>query len=102
MDIIYTIKNDEYYTLAEPEPNVVVRVPFELDSVGWKSKVCFNELDDLLFDWLDSWDGYVKFDELLPRLKEHGYDTNLENYICVKCPYLPFRHYYHRIEKWLL
>jgi len=61
-----------------------------------------HELNDYLFDYLDSWDGIVKMDDYKPMLDKAGFDTDYNHYICVKCTYLPFRHYIHKIEKWIL
>lgn len=106
MDYVFTVKNDKYYVYEatgiadDLEHLLASKKEVKLESTGYKSRVDFNELDDLLFDYLDA--EVIDVSDYIPRLQKAGLDTNKDNYIRIICPYLPFRHYYHKIKKWIL
>jgi len=63
-----------------------------------------HPLNDYFFDFLDSSTiaSYNEDEKLIQELSNAGFDLNLDNYIRVRCPYMPFNHYIHKIEKWII
>ena len=65
-----------------------------------------TDLDDLLFDYILSKADKITYftfsDEEIKILKEAGFDLNIDNWMEVKCPYLPFVHYLYVPGSWII
>ena len=104
MNTIYTTIIGEYYTidgLTEDHMDVI-RTPYLLTEVK-RNK---TDLDDLLFDYILSKADRITYftfsDEEIKILKEAGFDLNIDNWMEVKCPYLPFVHYLYVPGSWII
>ena len=108
MDRVYTTTIGKYYTLGNIIKNIngkitgIKRIEYPLTEV----KRDKTELDDLLFDYIlakaDKITYFTFSDEDIKLLTEAGFDLNINNWLEVKCPYLPFVHYLYVPGSWII
>jgi hypothetical protein len=79
----------------------------ELKEQGYNKDIIkkqFNELDDVMADYLLNSDAYPEFNTMQTErlLSDAGYDLNLNNWASITCSYLPFVHYLYLPDGWII
>jgi hypothetical protein len=95
---LYTQKIGEYITLSLTDNGMnVIKTPYSVDIKDREQK----EYDDLFHDYLACPDLSFSEDEI-KILTDYGYDLDRTHYATIECTYLPFVHFLHLTEHWII
>jgi len=100
METIYTTERGKYYKLSLENDTELIKTPYDINPT-WKDR---TDILDTLFDYLllseNHLDWFTEEEKL--EISNNGYDLNLENYLRVECPYLPFEHFIYLPDNWII
>jgi hypothetical protein len=95
---LYTLKIREYETLSLTDDGMnLIRTPYPVDINDREHK----DYDDLFHDYLAFPDLNFSADDI-KLLTDNGYDLDRTHYATIECTYLPFVHFLHLTEHWII
>ena len=99
---LYTYEIGEYFTIESETvdgKHRVFRVPYQVEIVNRPNR----SLDDLFHDYLvNELNPFINYDDIKDDLIKAGYDLDISHYATIECLYLPFIHFLHLKECWII
>ena len=100
MKTVFTMEIGKYYEVELDDVFNIKHIPVNLSP----KPIIDKDSNDALFDFLllsknhPDWFTQEEKQELINL----GYDLNLDNYVRVICPYLPFEHFIYLPDNWII